>query len=128
MSKKRCFISYDYDNDANIKNALMAQSKVENSPFEISDWSLKEASPNWEKEAREKIKNSSIVIVLCGENTHRAKGVEKELKIAQQENISYFLLAGYSDKPIRKPISAKDTDKIYTWNWDNLERLINNER
>jgi hypothetical protein len=56
---KRVFISFDYDNDLNLKNLLAGQAKLADSPFEISDWSLKEAAPDkdWEEKAEEKIKN-----------------------------------------------------------------------
>src|SRR4051794_6158339 len=37
----RVFISYDYDNDAFLKEALVGQSKLPDSPFDISDWSIK---------------------------------------------------------------------------------------
>jgi hypothetical protein len=36
----RVFISYDYDNDVFLKEALVGQSKLPDSPFEISDWSI----------------------------------------------------------------------------------------
>jgi hypothetical protein len=128
MSKTKCFISFDYDNDATLKEFLIGQSKHEDSPFEISDWSIKEASFNWQSEARGRIKQSDVVIVICGRNTHMATGVAKELKIAQEEGTDYFLLAGYSDGGNTKPTSVKVSDSIYKWTWDNLKRLINGER
>ena len=53
--KKRVFISFDFDNDKVLKDFLIGQSKLPDSPFEVSDWSLKEAAPekNWEEKARE---------------------------------------------------------------------------
>jgi hypothetical protein len=128
MSKTKCFISFDYDNDAKLKELLIGQSKQKDSPFEISDWSIKEASSNWRSEARGRIKQSDVVIVICGKNTHTATGVAKELKIVQEERIDYFLLAGYSDGGNTKPTSAKVSDSIYKWTWDNLKRLINGKR
>lgn len=92
MAKVRCFISFDYDNDLDLKNLLVGQSKNDDSPFEISDWSIKEASPTWQKEARDRIKKSDQVIVICGQHTDTATGVAKELSIAQEEGKSYFYL------------------------------------
>ena len=43
MSKKRAFISFDYDNDVDLKNLLVGQAKNDDSPFEIIDLSIKEA-------------------------------------------------------------------------------------
>ena len=69
-----------------------------------------------------------MVVVICGEHTDTAIGVSTELRIAQDENISYFLLVGYSDKTCYKPKAAKANDKMYKWTWDNLKKLINGAR
>lgn len=129
MIKKRAFISFDYDHDELLKIFLIGQSKHPGSPFELADWSIKEAlSGNWKAKARTRIKSVDVLIVICGQYTHIATGVSAELTIAQEERIPYFLLAGYSDKTCIKPIIAKKSDHIYKWTWDNLKRLINGER
>lgn len=126
MAKTRVFISFDYDLD--LKNFLVGQSKNPDSPFEISDASIKEASPDWKTKARTSIRNADVVTVICGEHTDTAKGVAAELTIAQEENASYFLLHGRNGKSAKKPTSAKSTDKVYDWTWDNLKRLIGGAR
>lgn len=129
MAKKRTFISFDYDNDKEIKTLLVGQSRNSDSPFEIMDMSIKETiNKDWKSKARTRIKGCDVVVVLCGEKTDTASGVSAELKIAQEEEIPYFLLWGYSDKTCVKPLSAKASDKIYKWTWNNLKRLINGER
>ena len=129
MAKKRVFVSFDYDHDSFLKEALVGQAKNEDSPFELIDWSIKEAiSEEWKKKARTRIKNSDLVVVICGEYTDVAAGVTAELKIAQEEAVPYFLLKGYSDKQCVKPKGAANDDKIYTWNWDNLKKLIGGAR
>ena len=56
-SKKRVFISFDYDHDSDLKTLLIGQSRLEDSPFEISDWSVKyELSGDWKAKVRDKIK------------------------------------------------------------------------
>lgn len=129
MAKKRVFISFDYDNDVALKNLLVGQSKNADSPFEMADFSIKEAiSEDWKKKARTRIKGVDIVVVICGQKTDTATGVSAELKIAQEESVSYFLLRGYSDKTCVKPTAAKSTDKMYDWTWDNLKILIGGGR
>lgn len=128
MSKVRCFISFDYDHDLDLKNLLVGQSKNDDSPFEISDWSIKEASDEWESEARDRVRHSDQVIAICGHHTDTAVGVSKELKIVQAEDKPYFLLAGRSEGNNKKPASAKSSDKIYKWTWDNLKKLIDGKR
>lgn len=130
MPKKRTFISFDYDHDVSLKNLLVGQAKNDDSPFEITDMSIKApiVDEDWKKNARRRIKGCDVVVVICGEHTDTATGVSAELRIAQDENISYFLLGGYSDKTCYKPKVAKASDKIYKLTWDNLKKLINGAR
>lgn len=125
----RVFTSFDYDHDEFLRTALVGQSKHPDTPFEISDWSVKVPFVgDWQKKVRERIKKCGQMVVLCGENTHLATGVSVELRIAQEEQISYFLLRGYKDKICYKPTAARATDKIYSWTWDNLKALIGGAR
>lgn len=124
----RVFISYDYDNDSALKEFLVGQSKLPDSPFEISDWSIKVASPTWKDEARTRIRASDTVAVICGQHTHTATGVATEVEIAQDESITYFLLKGYKDKTCTKPTTALSSDSLYKWTWDNLKALVGGSR
>ena len=128
--RTRVFISFDFDNDARLKDALIGQSRYPNSPFEVADWSLKEKQPerNWEQKAKERIRMAQAVVVMCGERTNRALGVAKELSMAQQLGKPYFLLAGHSDRKCSKPSTSKSTDKVYNWTWKNLEALFAGRR
>jgi hypothetical protein len=129
MAKTKVFISFDYDNDETLKDFLVGQSKLEDSPFDLADWSIKEAlTGNWKEKARTRIKSADVVAVICGKKTDTAAGVSAELSIAQEEKLSYFLLQGYKDGGCKKPTSAKSTDKIYNWTWPNLKTLIGGGR
>ena len=129
VAKKRVFISFDYDHDAALKTLLVGQSKNEDSPFELADWSIKEEiTEDWKKKARTRIKGVDVVAVICGEYTNKAAGVSAEVSIAQEEGVTYFLLNGYADKTCVKPKSAKSDDKIYNWTWPNLKILIGGGR
>ena len=129
MTKKRTFISFDYDHDKELKDSLVGQAKLKDSPFEITDMSIKEKiDDNWKKKARDRIKGCDVVVVLCGEHTDTATGVTAELTIAQEENVPYFLLKGHPDKVCKKPNHALSSDKIYKWTWDNLKLLFQGER
>lgn len=129
MIKKRVFISFDYDHDSDLKTMLIGQAKKTDSPFSITDMSIKETIiSNWKENARTRIKGCNVVVVLCGEKTNTAAGVSAELKIAQEEQVPYFLLKGRKAKNCVKPIQARSTDKVYSWTWDNLKLLINGAR
>ena len=129
MSKKRAFISFDFDHDSDLKILLVGQARNPDSPFEIVDMSIKEViSDNWKASARRRIKSCDVVIVICGQYTNTASGVSAELRIAQEEGVPYFLLAGRSQQRNVKPMAANNSDKIYTWSWDNLKLLIAGRR
>lgn len=129
MAKNRVFISFDYDHDETLKTFLVGQSKNEDSPFELTDWSIKEPiDGDWKAKARTRIKSVDVVAVICGLHTDTATGVSAELTIAQEEQVPYFLLAGYADKTCVKPKAAKSTDKLYKWTWENLKTLIGGGR
>ena len=127
--KKKVFISFDYDHDKDLKDLLIGQSKNRDSPFEVADWSIKEALPgNWKEKVRQKINKVDVVAVICGKYTDKAAGVSDEVKIAQEKDVAYFLLTGRKDGGNKKPKTAKSTDKLYKWTWDNLKKLIGGAR
>lgn len=127
--KKRTFISFDYDHDHDIKECLVGQAKNPDSPFEITDMSIKEPiSYNWKENARRRIRSCDVVVVLCGEHTDTASGVTAEVTIAQEERIPYFLLRGRPDKTCAWPRHVYTSDKMYKWTWDNLKALFQGAR
>ena len=129
MTMKRAFISFDFDHDEELRNALVGQAKNPDSPFNIANWSLQEAfTGNWQAKVRDRIRRTDLTIVICGENTHSAKGVAAELAITRAERNPYFLLKGRPNKTCTKPATAGASDKIYTWTWDNLKKLIAGKR
>ena len=129
MAKTKTFISFDYDNDEDLKILLVGQAAHKDTPFEIADWSIKEAiDTKWKEKARTRIKSVDVVAVICGKKTNTATGVAAELQIAQEEKVPYFLLKGRAEETCVKPTSAKTDDKIYKWTWDNLKALIGGSR
>ena len=93
------FISFDYDNDQDVRGNLVAQAKRTDSPFGIADWSVKEPiSENWRKKVRDLIRGADLTIVICGEYTHQASGVAAEVTIVREEERPYFLLRGRKSK------------------------------
>ena len=124
----RVFISFDYDYDSDLKTLLVGQAKNPDSPFEIADWSIKDASADWKLKARERIRRSDQVAVICGLYTDKATGVAVELGIAQDEQKPHFLLWGRAEGTCKKPSTASQSDKIYKWTWANLKNLIGGSR
>ena len=128
-NKKRVFTGFDFDHDEDLRNLLVGQSKNSDSPFELADWSVKQAmTGDWKEKVRTRIKSVDQVIIMCGEHTDKATGVSAELTIAKEEKKPYFLLYGRSGKTCKKPTSATSSDKMYEWTWNNLKSLIGGAR
>ncbi len=129
MAKKRVFISFDFDNDEDIKIMLAGQAKLPDSPFDFTDASVKEhMTGDWKEKVKRRLTNCDVAIILCGANTHMAAGVSAELAIVKELGLPYFLLHGRKDKQCSKPQTAHITETMYSWNWPNLTALIGGAR
>ena len=125
MATKSAFISFDYDHDNDLRGNLVAQAKKPESPFSITDWTVKEPiDENWRKKVRDLIRRADLTIVICGEHTHDAPGVAAEITIAREERKPYFLLKGRRRKTCTKPAMTLRTDEMHSWTWENLRQLI----
>ena len=103
-TKKRVFISFDFDHDEDAKIMLAGQAKHSDSPFDFKDASVKEPlTGDWKEKVERRMDNVDLVIVLCGEYTNKASGVAAELAIAQEKNKEYFLLKAYRTRLVRSP-------------------------
>jgi hypothetical protein len=124
MSKKKVFVSFDFDNDKVLKEFIIGQASNPDSPFEVTDGSLKEEAPQleWEKRARAAIARADVFIVMLGPKTQRAAGVLKEARMARELAKTRFQLVGYSDGT--EDWAIPDAGRVYRWNWDNLKRLL----
>jgi hypothetical protein len=123
MSKKKVFISFDFDQDKALKDLLIGQSHNAECPFEVIDSSLKEAAPEegWEEKARQKILNADQVIVLVGAQTYRAPGVLKEVSLARKHHKKIVQIIGHKDGHYKRvPLAGI----LYRWTWDNLKKIL----
>ncbi len=122
MAKKRVFVSFDCDNDRVIKEFIIGQSRLPDSPFEVIDCSMKEAAPekDWEQTAERKIKGSNLVIVMVGRTTYRAQGVLKEIEMARRNGVKIVQMIGYQDGGYT---AVPNAGRLYAWSWENLKKL-----
>ena len=125
-AKIRVFTSFDFEHDEKSREFLVGQSRNPRSPFEIADWSLKEALPgDWKEKVRERIRRVDKVLVVCGEHTDKATGVSAEVRIAQEEGKPVYFIQGRKDKICKLPKGALPTDRIRPWTWDGLASMLN---
>lgn len=124
MAKTKVFVSFDFDNDKFLRDAIIGQAKNEDSPFEVSDYSLKEEAPEkeWEAKARTAISRSDVFVVMLGPKTVDAPGVLKEVAMAQELDKKRFQLIGYSDGS--EDWAVPGGGRTYAWTWENLKSLL----
>ena len=124
MAKKKVFVSFDFDNDKTLKDFVIGQAKLEDSPLEVVDFSLKEAAPEktWLDKARAAISRCEVFIVMLGSKARNAPGVLKEVKIANELKKEMFQIIGYRDGS--KTWAVPNAGRVYHWNWENLKTLL----
>ena len=124
MAKTRVFVSFDFDNDRVLKDFIIGQAKLADSPFEVVDVSLKEAAPekDWEAKARRAISGADKCLVMLGPRTAKASGVLKEVAMATDLGKPKFQVIGYKDGS--RDWAVPGGGSVYSWNWENLKKLL----
>jgi len=124
VAKKRVFVSFDFDNDKALKDLIIAHARRQDSPFEVSDFSLKEAAPQkeWLAKARAAISRSEVFIVMLGPKTRTAPGVRKEVAIANELKKVRFQIIGHEHGS--DSWAVPNAGRVYRWNWENLKKLL----
>ena len=77
------FFSFEFHKDRQRWQSILGDAE-KHCDFNLIDWSLPCAvhDEKWQRAVRERIRKSAVVIVLLGEDTHNARGVEDELGLA----------------------------------------------
>ena len=124
MAKTKVFISYDFDNDKALYDFIIGQATLSDSPFDVSDHSLKEAAPerDWETKARAAINRADKFVVMLGSKTRYASGVKKEVAMAKSFGKTRFQIIGY--RTGSRDWAVPDAGVTYNWNWENLKKLF----
>jgi hypothetical protein len=124
MAKKRVFVSYDVDNDKFLKESITSQAKNPDSPFEVSDVSVKEEAPQaeWETRTRAAIARADIFLVMLGSKTRQAPGVRKEVRMANAFAKTRFQIIGYENDG--EDWAVPNAGPVYKWSWPNLKNVL----
>ena len=124
MAKTKAFVSFDYDNDRVLRDFIIGQAKLDDSPFEVQDYSLKESAPEkeWEARARAAISRCDKFVVMLGPKTIDAPGVLKEVAIAQELDKPRFQVIGYKEGT--SDWAVPGAGRTYAWSWENLKNLL----
>lgn len=128
MAKKKVYICFDIA-DRDVKQNLVTQAADPACPFLFTDNSILQALPEkWVAEARRLIGESDFVIVLCGDQTHQAKGVETELRITKELGKPYALIKATVQYTPTRPKSASPSEPMYPARWPTVAALLRGEK
>jgi hypothetical protein len=124
MQKTKIFVSFDFDRDRVLKDFIVGQAKLADSPFNVSDYSLKEAAPqaDWERKARLAISRADVFVVMLGSSTRRAAGVKKEVSMARGLGKPRIQIIGYRNGS--RDWALPGAGRTYSWNWQNLKSVL----
>ena len=122
MEKVKVFLSFEFKRDANLRGSFFEQAH--HSSYEIEDYSLKEAyrphNNSWKKKARKLINLSDIVIVVLGDDTHNAPGVEIEMTFKNQ-----LYKKGIQIRPQKRTSgSVRGAGDEVVWDWEEIDAKI----
>lgn len=116
------FLSFEFDKDRDLHRNFYAQAK-RHSKHRIRNDSLNEKyhpNANWLNKARNKIKQSDIVIVVIGDDSHNAPGIKKEVGEANKMGKPIFQI---KPKP-RKVGKVKGAKEMIPWKWKLIDAKI----
>ncbi|HNY25501.1 MAG TPA: TIR domain-containing protein [Alphaproteobacteria bacterium] len=130
----RVFVSFDYDNDKNMKNVFTAQAKNDKIAFDFADFSCKETLPQskWEEMIKNKINTCNVLLVLVSTHSVQATGVKKEIKMAVDQNVPVIgIYLPDSNGNYWSSKNATLPEGLYssnceTWTAENVQSLIDN--
>ena len=120
--KVRVFLSFEFGKDDELHHTFYSQA-TRCSQYEIIDCSLNERyhpDAQWLKKARAQIKKSEIVIVMLGQDTHNAPGVEKEVGEANQLKKPMFQVRPQG----RTHGEVRGAGEVVPWKWKRIDAKI----
>ena len=121
MAKVGVFFSYEFTKNRGLYGSFFKQAKGE-SCHAIRNYSLDKVHPpdNWQEKAEANIRRSKIVIVVVGQDTHNAPGVDEEVKIAKRLGKPIFQI-----QPQQQNYGGVDgAGEIIPWKWDKIDAKI----
>ena len=125
MPEVRVFLSFDLENDEDLRELIFEHSSRASSGFEISDQSEAGAmNDGWNAMVRRRICDADEVVVICGKHTDMSPRIEAELRIAQEAQKPYLLLWGRRETMCTRPAGARPADSMYSWTWEILRNQI----
>ncbi len=111
---KRVYLSYDLENDYDLKEKFIQRMDEHEYPFEVFGHSGDIACR--EEEIHLSLKETDLVFVLCGYKTNTSLNVEKELSCILENKTPFILLNAREDELVTAPANVAKTEPILRWN------------
>lgn len=123
MATVNIFVSFEFDKDNSLKNDFFEQARSLNPDYHIANCSLNEPfrEGDWPQKARARIKECDVVIVLLGADTHNARGVRTEIRIANRLGKPIFQI-NPQPRPYRRGV--RNAGEVIPWEWPRINRKI----
>jgi hypothetical protein len=119
---KRVFTAFAVE-DKTFRDFLVGQAKLDKSPFEFIDMSVKQPwDQQWKTNCRTRIRGCDGLVGLISKNTPKAEGQLWEIQCGYDEKKPVMLMYVNDDRPAL-PALLKDK-RINIWSWPNLKAFI----
>lgn len=128
QTKPRVFISFNVDDEEQVN--LLRYQGANSEQLEFTDYSVKEPfDEQWKAQCTERIRQSSVVVVAIGENTHQRPAVLWEIETAHKLGKPVIGMRIYGDKNHKIPQPMVDYgDKVVEWKLEKLQGEIDKAR
>ncbi len=123
---RNVFISFHVDDEAQV-DLLRSQAKNDNYDLEFRDYSVKEPfDEKWRTNCKQRIAQTSVVVVMIGEKTAERNAVNWEIDEAYRQGKKVIGVRINRDKNHAIPEAMKDNKApILNWNLKDIDREIN---
>ena len=125
QSVKRSFISFHVEDEAQV-DLLRHQAKDDRFDLEFTDYSVKEPFDEaWKTQCTERIRQSSVTIVMIGKDTHSREAVLWEINKSYELGKPVIGVRIYKDENHTIPEQMRQNGaKIVNWKMDEIQQAI----
>lgn len=119
--QRNVFVSFDMK-DAGKVRLLINQAKDERFPFSFRDHSVKEPfESEWKRQVRDKISQTSVVMIAIGKDTHGSKAVDWEIREAHRQGKKVVGVRLHKKEKHIIPAAIKEhKDHVINWNAEQI--------
>ena len=129
-SKTSVFVSYDYDNDREYKNLILAWDENDEFNFQVYDESVDVSvdsndAASIRRVISRRIKKSDVFLCLVGGHTHKSDWVEWEIEKADELGKDFAAVKIEKGNETPGALYGKNAEWVYTFNFERVKEAIN---